>query len=233
LKYLTLLTGLFFAQLSHASIITYVFNTGANVLSPSWPTLGGASPSGTTGLSLGTTILSLSNGAALQTATLTGSSTLNCVAATTTTPTQCSANATSDTAGTGHASGLAVGNGRLEQGETLTINILSGFVATLVSFQVTAMVNDEQGFYNLGSGNVSFLGGNQPIDTITVNSGAFTQLTFGTPSGSGTGGAYTWALHSMTLDVTSPAHAPEPTSLGLAAAGLGAMIALARRRSRA
>jgi hypothetical protein len=183
-------------------------------------------------VSLGTTILSLldPNSGTLQAGTLTGSGTLFCQVGT---AGQCATDATSDSSSNaGHASGLGVTNGRLNENETLTIAINPGFVATLVSFQVTAMVagvDIESAFYNLnGGGNTTFQGGNNAIDTILVNSGAFTSLVFGTPTG-GPNGGNTWTLHSLTLDITSTA-TPEPGTLALMGSGLLALGVFAKRR---
>jgi hypothetical protein len=94
----------------------------------------------------------------------------------------------------------------------------------MISFQVTGMVGSgtaqETGYYNLGSGNVNFLGGTLPIDSYVVNSGAFGTLRFGAPTG-GPNGGNTYTLQSLTLDITAPA--PEPSALWLTGLGLVAL----------
>jgi hypothetical protein len=86
--------------------------------------------------------------------------------------------------------------------------------------------DQETGFYNVGAGNVSFLGGTQAIDSYSVNSGSFTTLRFGAPTG-GPNGGNTYSLQSVTLDITGLA--PEPSTLLLVGLGLAAMLAHRRR----
>jgi len=102
-----------------------------------------------------------------------------------------------------------------------------------VSFTTTALigpgVDQETGFYNLGAGNVSFLGTANAVDSYTINSGDFTTLIFGAPAG-GPNGGNTYALQSLTLDITPTGAVPEPGSIALLGSGLAALGVMARRR---
>lgn len=225
------------AAVAHATTVTVVFNTGAGLLAPpTWPLLGGASANNTNGVNLGS-ILRIQDpdhpmlAAAIITGTVNGgNSTLACQVASTQSN-RCAGNATSEASNvTGHASGLGVGDGRINDTDVLTITVANpSYTVKLISFQVTGMIGpgagQETGYYNLGGANISFLGGSQAIDTFVVNSAAFNILRFGAPTG-GANGGNTYALQSITLDITST---PEPSSLALMGVGLLSLLSARRR----
>ncbi len=219
------------SQFAHATTVTIVFNTGAGLLSPpTWPGTGTISPNGSTsGVNLGSSLrIADPSQPMLAAAIITGSvngTTSNLFCQVSQTAGLCAGDATSDASNAaGHASGLGIGDARINDTDVLTITANAGYVVKLISFQVTAMIGSgtgqETGYYNLGSGNVNFLGGTLPIDSYTVNSGAFATLRFGAPTG-GPNGGNTYSLQSITLDITTAA--PEPPTLLLTGFGLLAL----------
>ncbi|MEP7354581.1 MAG: hypothetical protein ABI824_15245, partial [Acidobacteriota bacterium] len=186
-----------------ATEITYVFNTGANLVSipnSTFPPGGPSSPDDSTGHSLGLTVLSLGDPSNMVQAalTLTGSGILFC--ASPVSGTACASLATSEAPGNpGHASGLGVADGRVNVGETLTIQVLPGFVVKLVQFQTTALIANIvpsdyiRGLYNIGGGDVTFFGTANAVDTYSFPSSAFSTLIFGAPP-DGPSGSNSYAL---------------------------------------
>jgi hypothetical protein len=222
------------AAIAQATTVTIVFNTGAGLLTPPTITTGPVSANNTNGVNLGANLrIQDPNASMLAAAIITGSvsgTATNLYCQVSTTAGQCAGNATSEASGvTGHASGLGVGDGRINDTDLVTITTNAGYTIRLISFQVTAMIGpgtgQETGFYNLGSSNVSFSGGNQAIDNFLVNSGAFTTLRFGAPTG-GVNGGNTYTLQSVTLDIAST---PEPSSLMLMGVGLLSLRAAQQR----
>lgn len=226
-------------MLAQATTVTIVFNTGAGLQSPpAWPGTGPIAANGSSaGVNLGSSLRVADPGAPLLTAAvITGSvsgTATNLFCQVSSTAGLCAGNATSESSSAaGHGSGLGVGDARINDTDLVTITANAGYIVKLVSFQVTAMIgpgtDQETGFYNLGAGNVSFLGGNQAIDSYTVNSGSFVTLRFGAPTG-GPNGGNTYALQSVTLDITTAA--PEPSTMFLTGFGLLAVGWTGRRLS--
>jgi hypothetical protein len=214
-----------------AAVITYNFAIGTGVNSPVWPASGGS-----TGLlnsiSLGTATLLLQDPnsvGVINALQLVGSGGLYCVEAGSSG--LCAVTATSETVVAGHAAGIGVGNGRIEGSETLTITVLPGYTAQLLSIETTALLasTSEQWQYSIDGGLPVILNAsNQAIDVYNFSS-LFSTLVLSVPAG---GPPNTFALYSMTVDVTRDAVIPEPGSFVMLSGGLvGVALLLRRRRS--
>src|SRR5690606_13103518 len=146
--------------------------------------------------------------------------------------------ATAEAPGTGHAAGLGIGDARLQNPESITLALLNGFTANLISFQVTALTasTSEQAAYEIdGGGQVGVTAtGTNPSDPLILGApAAFTSLVFSVPTGNENPDTNTYALYSITLDIFEPPQQgdiPEPSSMALLGGGLVALGVAARRR---
>lgn len=217
---------------ANAAIITYNFATGSGINSPGWPGSAGINVSG--GVSLTTTTLLLDDpntGGVINALQLVGSGTLYC-AGSSTVAGACAATATSETSGSGHAAGIGVGtDARINGAETITITVLPGYIAQLLSVQTTALYAGqtpiEQWRYAVDGGVPVVLNAtNQAIDIYSINT-YFNTLAFSVPAGSNT-----FALYAMEVNITPIAAVPEPGSFVLLSGGLLGLGLIARRRTK-